>query len=71
MEIVNDNHLVIANGRKLGDSNGAITCIQNNGCSVVDHYTNYFLETACMISYLILKSTISLTYQIIAEYHVP
>ena len=36
MEIVNDNHLVIAIDRKLYDSNRAITCVQNNGCSLVD-----------------------------------
>ena len=37
MERVNSNNLVIANGRKVGDSNGVLTCITENGSSVVDY----------------------------------
>ena len=37
MQIINSNNLVVMNGRKIGDLNGAFTCIHYNGCSVVDY----------------------------------
>lgn len=37
IEIINSNNLIIANGRKIGDTSGAVTCIKYNGSSVVDY----------------------------------
>ena len=37
MNIVNSHHLTILNGRTLGDFDGQMTCVEYNGCSVVDY----------------------------------
>ena len=38
LSLIMDNRLKILNGRTLGDLSGALTCINYNGCSVVDYF---------------------------------